>query len=96
MLIETEPKLGQYYVIPHSLCSNILCIRSTCVILWDEDVLSPEFLPKQKITEVNGKNNGLEIMLEDANRLMKFYLTKEKSVTEGKFLSFHLKTRVSH
>uniref|UniRef100_A0A8C4IP92 Uncharacterized protein n=1 Tax=Dicentrarchus labrax TaxID=13489 RepID=A0A8C4IP92_DICLA len=47
---------------------------------------------KQKITEVNGKNNMLELMLEDANRLMKFYLTKEKSLIEGEFLSFHLKT----
>ncbi|KAM9338388.1 coiled-coil domain-containing protein 152 [Symphorus nematophorus] len=37
---------------------------------------------EQKITEVNGKNNILEVMLEDANRLMKFYLTKEKSLIE--------------
>ncbi|XP_035523485.1 coiled-coil domain-containing protein 152-like [Morone saxatilis] len=37
---------------------------------------------EEKITEVNGKNNMLEIMLEDANRLMKFYLTKEKSLIE--------------
>ncbi|XP_056288404.1 coiled-coil domain-containing protein 152-like isoform X2 [Pseudoliparis swirei] len=37
---------------------------------------------EQKITAVNGKNNMLEVMLEDANRLMKFYLTKEKSLME--------------
>ncbi|XP_070706331.1 coiled-coil domain-containing protein 152 [Pempheris klunzingeri] len=37
---------------------------------------------EQKITEINCKNNMLEIMLEDANRLVKFYLTKEKSLTE--------------
>ncbi|XP_022600159.1 coiled-coil domain-containing protein 152 [Seriola dumerili] len=37
---------------------------------------------EQKITAVNGKNNLLEIMLEDANRLIKFYLTKEKSLIE--------------
>ncbi|XP_070781056.1 coiled-coil domain-containing protein 152 [Enoplosus armatus] len=37
---------------------------------------------EQKITEVNGKNNVLEIMLEDANRHMKFYLAKEKSLVE--------------
>ncbi|XP_051267617.1 coiled-coil domain-containing protein 152-like isoform X2 [Dicentrarchus labrax] len=37
---------------------------------------------EEKITEVNGKNNMLELMLEDANRLMKFYLTKEKSLIE--------------
>lgn len=43
---------------------------------------------KQKITEVNGRNNKLEIMLEDANRLKKYYETKEKSLTEGEFLSF--------
>lgn len=47
---------------------------------------------KQQITETNGKNNVLEIMLEDANRLMKFYLTKEKSLIEGEFLSLCLKT----
>ncbi|XP_053195671.1 coiled-coil domain-containing protein 152-like [Scomber japonicus] len=54
--------------------------KFNCVNL---DMFMEEFaLLEQKITEVNGKNNGLEIMLEDANRLMKFYLTKEKSVTE--------------
>ncbi|XP_028458270.1 coiled-coil domain-containing protein 152 isoform X2 [Perca flavescens] len=37
---------------------------------------------EQKITEVTGKNNVLEIMLEDANRLVKFYLAKEKCVVE--------------
>ncbi|XP_026153762.1 coiled-coil domain-containing protein 152 [Mastacembelus armatus] len=37
---------------------------------------------EQKITEVNGKNCMLEIMMEDANRHMKFYLTKEKSFIE--------------
>ncbi|XP_038590482.1 coiled-coil domain-containing protein 152-like [Micropterus salmoides] len=37
---------------------------------------------KQKITEVNDKNSVLEIKLEDANRLMKFCLTKEKSLIE--------------
>lgn len=38
---------------------------------------------KQNITEVNGRNSMLEIMLEDANRLVKFYQTKEKSLIEG-------------
>ncbi|XP_034403404.1 coiled-coil domain-containing protein 152-like [Cyclopterus lumpus] len=37
---------------------------------------------ERKITAVNGKNNMLEIMLEDTNRLMKFYLTKEKGLIE--------------
>ncbi|XP_041816612.1 coiled-coil domain-containing protein 152-like [Chelmon rostratus] len=37
---------------------------------------------EQKITEVNGKNSMLEIMLEDANRTMKFGLTKEKTLIE--------------
>lgn len=46
---------------------------------------------KQKITEVNGKNSVLEIMLEDANRLVKFCLTKEKSLIEGEIFFFHLK-----
>lgn len=48
------------------------------------------------MTEVNGKNNVLEIMLEDANRLVKFYLTKEKSLIEGEYLSCHLKAGGSH
>ncbi|XP_037835282.1 coiled-coil domain-containing protein 152-like [Kryptolebias marmoratus] len=39
---------------------------------------------EQKITEVNGKNSMLEIMLEDGRRLNKFYETKEKSLTEEK------------
>lgn len=51
---------------------------------------------KQKITEVNDKNSVLEIKLEDANRLMKFCLTKEKSLIEGEFLRFHLKAGASH
>lgn len=40
-------------------------------------------LIKQEITEINGKNSMLKIMLGDANRMMKFYLTKEKSLVEG-------------
>ncbi|XP_039856870.1 coiled-coil domain-containing protein 152-like isoform X1 [Simochromis diagramma] len=39
---------------------------------------------EQNITEVNGRNSMLEIMLEDANRLVKFYQTKEKSLIEEK------------
>lgn len=39
---------------------------------------------EQNITEVNGRNNMLEIMLEDANRLVTFYQTKEKSLIEEK------------
>ncbi|XP_067430027.1 coiled-coil domain-containing protein 152-like isoform X1 [Thunnus thynnus] len=54
--------------------------KLNCVNL---DKFMEEFaLLEQKITEVNGKNNVLEIMLEDANRLMKFYLTKEKNLIE--------------
>ncbi|KAF3848778.1 hypothetical protein F7725_015275 [Dissostichus mawsoni] len=34
------------------------------------------------MAEVNGKNNMIEIMLEDASRQMKFYQTKEKSLIE--------------
>ncbi|CAI5666337.1 unnamed protein product [Oreochromis niloticus] len=39
---------------------------------------------EQNITEVNGRNSMLEIMFEDANRLVKFYQTKEKSLIEEK------------
>lgn len=46
----------------------------------------------QTITEVNRKNNMLEIMLEDANRLQKYNLAKEKSLVEGKFWSLYLKS----
>ncbi|XP_032395325.1 coiled-coil domain-containing protein 152 [Etheostoma spectabile] len=55
-------------------------IKLNCVNLdrFMEDFTQLE----QKITEVSGKNNVLEVMLEDANRLMKFYLAKEKSVVE--------------
>ncbi|XP_049908280.1 coiled-coil domain-containing protein 152-like isoform X2 [Epinephelus moara] len=37
---------------------------------------------EQKITGLTGKNSMLEIMLEDANRLLKFSQTKEKSLIE--------------
>lgn len=43
------------------------------------------FFTKQKITEINAKNNMLESRLEDANKLLQFYLTREKSLVEGKF-----------
>ncbi|XP_059214237.1 coiled-coil domain-containing protein 152-like [Centropristis striata] len=54
--------------------------KSTCVNL---DRFMDEFTQlEQKITEVSGKNNVLEIMLEDANRLIKYHLTKEKTLIE--------------
>lgn len=34
---------------------------------------------------MNDKNNILEIRLEDANRLLTFYQTKEKGLIEGEF-----------
>ncbi|KAM8827440.1 coiled-coil domain-containing protein 152 [Spinachia spinachia] len=37
---------------------------------------------ERSITEVNGKNNVLEILLQDANRLKSFHLSKEKSLIE--------------
>ncbi|XP_070845561.1 coiled-coil domain-containing protein 152 [Chaetodon trifascialis] len=53
---------------------------SNCVNL---DTFMDKFIQlEQTITEVNGKNHMLEIMLEDANRLKKFYLTKEKVLIE--------------
>ncbi|XP_042364690.1 coiled-coil domain-containing protein 152-like [Plectropomus leopardus] len=55
-------------------------IKLNCVNL---DRFTREFTQlEQKITEIIGKNNVLEIMLEDANRLLKFSLTKEKSLIE--------------
>ncbi|XP_040929032.1 coiled-coil domain-containing protein 152-like [Betta splendens] len=54
--------------------------RSTCVNL---EIFMEEFTQlEQKITEVNVKNNALEIKLEDANRLVKFYLSREKCLIE--------------
>ena len=38
------------------------------------------------ITEVHGKNNMLDVALEDANRVLKFYVTKEKFLIEGEFM----------
>lgn len=35
--------------------------------------------------EINAKNNMLESRLEDANKLLKFYMTREKSIVDGKF-----------
>lgn len=42
---------------------------------------------KQKMTEVTAKNNMLEASLEEANKLLKFYMNKEESRVDGKF--FH-------
>ncbi|XP_036973067.1 coiled-coil domain-containing protein 152-like isoform X1 [Acanthopagrus latus] len=39
---------------------------------------------EQMITEVHGKNNMLDVALEDANRVLKFYVTKEKFLIEEK------------
>ncbi|KAM3600024.1 uncharacterized protein V6R79_015931 [Siganus canaliculatus] len=53
------------------------------MIRFNSDTLVDSFSQlEQKIIEVNGKNNMLEVMLEDANKTMKFYLTKEKRLTE--------------
>ncbi|XP_054468930.1 coiled-coil domain-containing protein 152-like isoform X2 [Anoplopoma fimbria] len=54
-------------------------MKLNCV---DLDRCMEEFTHLEQIAEVNGKNNALEIMLEDANRLMKFYLAKEMSLME--------------
>lgn len=40
------------------------------------------------MTEVTAKNSMLEASLENANKLLKFYMNKEKSLVDGKF--FHL------
>ncbi|XP_073334559.1 coiled-coil domain-containing protein 152 [Pagrus major] len=57
-------------------------IKPNCVNL---DTFMEKFTQlEQKITEVNGRNSMLDVVLEDANRLLKFYVTKEKSVSEEK------------
>lgn len=40
---------------------------------------------EQKVTDLHGKNNSLEIKLEEATRLLNFNLNKVKSLTEGEF-----------
>lgn len=45
---------------------------------------------KQKMTEVTTKNSMLEARLEDEDKLLKFYMNKEKSLVDGKFYH-HLK-----
>ncbi|XP_035464903.1 coiled-coil domain-containing protein 152-like isoform X1 [Scophthalmus maximus] len=58
-------------------------LKSNCVNL---DEFLDEFAQlEQTITEVNGKNNLLEVTLEEATRLLKFHQTKEKSLTDGTF-----------
>ncbi|XP_034048416.1 coiled-coil domain-containing protein 152-like [Thalassophryne amazonica] len=55
-------------------------IKLNCVSL---DNFMKEFtLIEQKITGMNAKNNMLEIMLEDVNRVLKFSQNKEKSLIE--------------
>uniref|UniRef100_A0A7N6AGD2 Uncharacterized protein n=1 Tax=Anabas testudineus TaxID=64144 RepID=A0A7N6AGD2_ANATE len=55
-------------------------LKLNCVNL---DKFLEEFAQlEQQMTEVNGKNNALEMMLEDANRLLKLYVTKERSFME--------------
>lgn len=61
---------------PETVCVLLyMCLYGIKYFLW--------IFIKQNITEVNGRNNMLEIMLEDANRLVTFYQTKEKSLIEG-------------
>lgn len=38
--------------------------------------------------EINAKNNMLESRLEDASKLLKLYMTREKSIVDGKFFIF--------
>lgn len=47
----------------------------------------------KKIIKVNGKNNMMEIRLEDARRVLKLQQSKGASLTEGELLSSHLKAR---
>lgn len=42
------------------------------------------------MTEVTTKNSMLEARLEDEDKLLKFYMNKEKSLVDGKFYH-HLK-----
>lgn len=42
---------------------------------------------KQKIMEINAKNM-LESRLENANKLLKLYMTREKSIVDGNFCFF--------
>lgn len=46
---------------------------------------SPSVCVRKKITELRGKNNILEIKLDEANRLLKLSQSKEKHLTEGKY-----------
>ncbi|XP_029941449.1 coiled-coil domain-containing protein 152 [Salarias fasciatus] len=54
--------------------------QSNCV---DLDKFLEEFVQlEQKVTEISGQNSLSEILLEDANRNMKYLESKEKSVCE--------------
>lgn len=39
---------------------------------------------KQKVTELNGRKQVLEARLEDANKLLQFYMSKNKRLVDGK------------
>ncbi|XP_029921583.1 coiled-coil domain-containing protein 152 [Myripristis murdjan] len=54
--------------------------RLACVKL---DILMENFARlEQKVTDLHGKNNSLEIKLEEATRLLNFNINKVKSLTE--------------
>ncbi|KAL6097152.1 ccdc152 [Pungitius sinensis] len=57
-----------------------MMMKLNCVNL---DRCMEEFTQLERnITEVNGKNNELEMLLENANRLTNFYSSKEKSLID--------------
>lgn len=66
-----------------------MCVCTTLEILLKKRGVFPLFT-KQKITEINAKNSMLESRLEDANKLLQFYMSREKSLVDGKFLKMFL------
>lgn len=55
------------------------------ILLTKKHIWSISSVHEQKITEINAKNNMLETRLEDANKLLQFYMAREKSLVDGKF-----------
>lgn len=48
-------------------------------------------LLKQEMMELNAKNSMLEARLQEGNKLLQFYKTKDKSLLHGRLFFIHLK-----
>lgn len=78
--------LRQFKVVPANIMFGELRYLSRPYLIHLPDAGCSVYVHK-KITELRGKNNILQIKLDEANILLKLSQNKEKHLTEGKYRS---------